>query len=462
MRAAQKAVEAIGRDRILGVVLNDAEVDEFSVAYRYYYHAVGDEARIAGVRKLFLGRLTFRTATLGADRARAHRARGGPGGGPSLRPRIGGGRTDRRQPAVAASLIAGVLQVALHYCDLYDLRTLSDRRDLVVGSDSGARRCLAGAGGAVLLDSAAHHRSRRLRHRLGVRRRAGRRLASGVRVVRPARRSGRALLIVGTGAAAVALAKELFDRRQELGVELVGFVDADPKLVGTSLINPGVIGTIDEIPSIVRDRKVDRVVVSLADARGKLPMDGLLSMKLNDGVQFDHLASVYEEYTGKIAVENLRPSWLIFSHGFRKSRILALAKRGLDVIAAALVGLADSRAGHAAWWRSPCALTSPGPALLQPAARRQGWARLHHPQVPLDARRRRGADRRGVVRRERSARDAARPLPPPHAARRSAAALERAHRRHEHRRSAAGAPGIRRGSDDQIPFYGQRQSFGQG
>ena len=26
-----------------------------------------------------------------------------------------------------------------------------------------------------------------------------------------------------------------------------------------------------------------------------------------DGVTFDHLASVYESYTGKIAVENLRP-----------------------------------------------------------------------------------------------------------------------------------------------------------
>ena len=61
------------------------------------------------------------------------------------------------------------------------------------------------------------------------------------------------------------------------------------------------------------------MVVSLADARGKLPMDKLLEMKL-DGVTFDHLASVYEEYTGKIAVENLRPSWLIFSPGFRKTR----------------------------------------------------------------------------------------------------------------------------------------------
>jgi sugar transferase (PEP-CTERM system associated) len=61
-------------------------------------------------------------------------------------------------------------------------------------------------------------------------------------------------------------------------------------------------------------------------------------MKL-DGVTFDHLASVYEELTGKIAVENLRPSWLIFSSGFRKSRLLHTGKRLTD-IGAALVGLA--------------------------------------------------------------------------------------------------------------------------
>jgi sugar transferase (PEP-CTERM system associated) len=47
---------------------------------------------------------------------------------------------------------------------------------------------------------------------------------------------------------------------------------------------------------------------------------------------------VYEEYTGKIAVENLRPSWLIFASGFRKSRVLAAAKRTIDVVGA-LIGL---------------------------------------------------------------------------------------------------------------------------
>ena len=106
----------------------------------------------------------------------------------------------------------------------------------------------------------------------------------------------------------------------------------------SSEVSDQLAGTVQDIPSLVRSRRVDRVVVSLADARGKLNMDELLAMKLNHGVRFDHLASVYEQYTSKIAVENLRPSWMIFSDGFRKTALLELAKR-LSDIALALIGL---------------------------------------------------------------------------------------------------------------------------
>jgi sugar transferase (PEP-CTERM system associated) len=235
-----------------------------------------------------------------------------------------------------ASLIASVLQICLHYSDLYELRTLADRRDLFI-------RLLRALGAASVILAFIYYWIPALIIGRGVFVIAsvfivG--LVVGWRVafewlslkLAPAER----LLIVGTNSAAVDLARELFERRQELGVELVGFVDPDPARVGTSLINPGVVGTIGEIPSIVRERRVDRVVVSLADARGKLSMEQLLHMKLNDGVRFDHLASVYEDYTGKIAVENLRPSWLIFSEGFRKSRVVAAMKRVGDVLFAAL------------------------------------------------------------------------------------------------------------------------------
>jgi sugar transferase (PEP-CTERM system associated) len=143
------------------------------------------------------------------------------------------------------------------------------------------------------------------------------------------------LLVVGTNSAAVTLATELWDRR-DLGVEIVGFVEPEgARTIEPAPAMPAVIGTLEDIPAIVRARSVDRVVVSLVDARGKLPMDKLLEMKI-DGVQFAHLASVYEEYTGRIAVENLRPSWLIFSSGFHKSRIVSLGKRLLDITAATL------------------------------------------------------------------------------------------------------------------------------
>jgi exopolysaccharide biosynthesis polyprenyl glycosylphosphotransferase len=45
---------------------------------------------------------------------------------------------------------------------------------------------------------------------------------------------------------------------------------------------------------------------------------------------------VYEKYTGKIALENLRPSWLIFSEGFKKSRGQRVVKRTMDVVLAAI------------------------------------------------------------------------------------------------------------------------------
>lgn len=237
--------------------------------------------------------------------------------------------------APRASVVGAVLQLCLYYGDLYDPRKLADPRDLLTG-------LVRSLGAASVMLAILYYAFPGLIIGRGVFALAtimivG--LVAGWRFAfewlstrgRPTER----LLIVGTGTAAVTLARELFERRSELGVELVGFVDSDPARVGAPVVNPGVVGTVSDIPAIVRSRRVDRVVVSLADARGKLNMDELLAMKLNQGVRFDHLASVYEQYTGKIAVENLRPSWMIFSEGFRKGPWLELSKRLSDVLLAA-------------------------------------------------------------------------------------------------------------------------------
>lgn len=256
--------------------------------------------------------------------------------------------------------IAAVCQLCLYFADLYDLRVVADRRELfvrVLQSLSATSIILALVyfwfpsliiGRGVFLVAAFFVITAVVGWRV---------LFEWVTHQVPI---GERLLLIGTTQAAVALAKEIYDRRVELGVQIVGFVDPDPTRVGQPLFNPGIIGTIDDIPDIVRDHGVDRVVVSLADARGRLPMDKLLEIKLG-GVTFDHLATVYEQYTGKIAVENLRPSWLIFSEGFRKGLVLRATKRAMDIVVAGLgLLLAAPIMGAVA---ALIKLTSPGPVL---------------------------------------------------------------------------------------------------
>jgi sugar transferase (PEP-CTERM system associated) len=260
-----------------------------------------------------------------------------------------------------ALLIALITQLCLYFADLYDFRVMADRRELFV-------RAVQALGATSLILAGLYFWLDDLMVGRGVFMLAalfvmlfvfGWRIAFDWASLRVGSRDR--LLLVGTSEAAVKLARELYDRR-ELGVEIVGFIDPDPDRVGAPVINPGVIGTIADIPRIVRERSVDEVVVSLSDARGKLPMDTLLDMKL-EGVSFEHLASVYEKYTGKIAVENLRPSWLIFSPGFKKGRFLRVAKRALDVgVAGAGLLLAAPvivLVAIAVKW------TSPGPALYR-------------------------------------------------------------------------------------------------
>ena len=230
-------------------------------------------------------------------------------------------------------LIVLVCQVCLHYSDLYDLRTIASKGDL-------ARRVMQAIGATSLILGIAYWLFPLLVVEQGVFLLSALiaillvmawRSAFDVLTAHLAPRER--LLLVGTSPAAILLARELFERRQELGVDIVGFVDPDPSRVGSPVINPGVVGTIDDIPTLASALLVDRVVVSLSDQRGKLPMDRLLDMRMQSGVQFDHLASVYEEYTGKIALEHLRPSWLVFSSGFRQTRRLWYTKRAFDVCA---------------------------------------------------------------------------------------------------------------------------------
>ena len=120
-------------------------------------------------------------------------------------------------------------------------------------------------------------------------------------------------------------------RSARLRLPMVGFVDDDPAMLGRSIVNPTVIGTTADIVTLVREHRVNRIVVGPGgSSRANCRSDALLEAKLR-GVRIEEPETIYERLTGKIMLDELKPSWLIFSDGFRAGRLTRVIKRALDV-----------------------------------------------------------------------------------------------------------------------------------
>jgi sugar transferase (PEP-CTERM system associated) len=136
---------------------------------------------------------------------------------------------------------------------------------------------------------------------------------------------GERILIVGSGPLAVEMAREALGR-PDAGYRIVGFADNDPELIGKSLINPKVIGLSSELDKIVRRENIDRIVVAMGERRGQFPTEQLLQLSLSGNVSIEEGASFYERLTGRVHLDMMRPSWLIFSGRGRQARFNAVTR----------------------------------------------------------------------------------------------------------------------------------------
>ncbi len=136
------------------------------------------------------------------------------------------------------------------------------------------------------------------------------------------------VLIVGNGPTAQVVANQIA-AQHDYGYRVVGFVDDDGGLDEMARM-----GSTADLRQVIESQHVDRVVVSLTDRRGRMPTRELLQAKLS-GVRVEDAATIYERLTGKILIDEIKPSWLIFSDGFRASRTTRAIKRAVDVALAA-------------------------------------------------------------------------------------------------------------------------------
>ena len=143
----------------------------------------------------------------------------------------------------------------------------------------------------------------------------------------------RRVLVLGAGTRARRI-KELAER-PESGFAVVGYIAMN---AGQPALDQAVPrGAIADLSSYVRDFGATEVVLALEERRNALPLKDLLRIK-TAGVHVNDFSSFLERETGRVDLDTLNPSWLIFSDGVSSGRMLSsAAKRLFDLVASGAV-----------------------------------------------------------------------------------------------------------------------------
>jgi sugar transferase (PEP-CTERM system associated) len=247
-----------------------------------------------------------------------------------------GGAPSATATAVQASVFAGCCLVAFYYNDLYDLRVVRDFPAFAV-------RLVQAIGVAFILMAVFYAFLPEARVTWGVF--IGTVLLV-VGLVVPARAAfyavlrrrafAQRVLVIGTGGLAAELVR-LIEETPESGQRVVAVV-SDNGGGEEGFGRSPVVGPIERLGKIIEEHRPERVVVAMRERRGRLPVRDLLEAQAA-GLVVEDGVDLYERLTGKIAIENLTPSQLIFSPAFHISRRRRLVRR-LVSLAVAAVGLA--------------------------------------------------------------------------------------------------------------------------
>jgi sugar transferase (PEP-CTERM system associated) len=143
----------------------------------------------------------------------------------------------------------------------------------------------------------------------------------------------RRILVLGAGARAERI--EALAARPGAGFAVVGFVGMnDGAPVVAASVNRNEIASL---PDHLLARGAGEVVLALEERRNALPLNDLLRIKTT-GVAVHDFSSFLERETGRVDLDSLNPSWLIFSDGFSAGqRLSGIAKRLFDVAVSLLI-----------------------------------------------------------------------------------------------------------------------------
>ncbi|HUK01346.1 MAG TPA: TIGR03013 family XrtA/PEP-CTERM system glycosyltransferase [Steroidobacteraceae bacterium] len=143
----------------------------------------------------------------------------------------------------------------------------------------------------------------------------------------------RRVLVYGAGRNAIPLV-QLRRRSDQRGFLLVGFLspDGEPPEVPADRV----ITSDSTLLDLCRRLDVDEVVVAMDDRRRAFPIRELLACRLA-GIDVTELLTFLERETGRVRIDVLNPSWMIFGEGFRRGSVRLFTSRVLDLVASSLI-----------------------------------------------------------------------------------------------------------------------------
>lgn len=222
------------------------------------------------------------------------------------------------------SIVAAVFILCMYYFDLYDSLVLSNRREVLT-------RLVQVLGTVCIMMAVLYFAIPTLQLGRGIFLMgfilvafllfAWRRLFLAVNTMP---QFAQRALVLGDGPLAKALIEEI-ESRKELGIRIAAHLREieNGERAYASLPEAE---KFEALSRQVKSYRASRIIVAMGERRGKLPVEALLQLKAS-GIQVQDGAEVYEAVTGKVPLESLRLSWLLFSPSFYVSRPLLVYKR---------------------------------------------------------------------------------------------------------------------------------------
>lgn len=140
------------------------------------------------------------------------------------------------------------------------------------------------------------------------------------------------ILILGSGPVAAQVGK-LVEHSSVYHV-LAGYASCENEVVDPSISQELIKGSASDLMSVACSANADSIIVALSERRGVFPLRDVLRCKLN-GIDVLDAPSYYELINRKLMLEQITPSWFIFSTGFHRTSLFNYCKRVVDIVLSA-------------------------------------------------------------------------------------------------------------------------------